>query len=248
MSRARIFTIGSVIVAASIALFVAIYVRSEPAQRVQLNTEIAKTLLSLVFVGIVAMGVKTVVDDHLATEQYKRQILDAQTVETRDAERRADEQEKADKALRMKALATLTASYWNIKKSLKLIETNRSAKTYGEQMALVMNGRLELQQLDNDIMAGTHALGFTREICAALTEIERHLASACDEWRETYLELSHQQKLDEQLPPEQKTVPDRLDALVALGSVRANEFEAIHVPFETAANLMRGQVFPAPHP
>jgi hypothetical protein len=64
-----------------------------------------------------------------------------------------------------------------------------------------------------------------------------------EEWKTTYLELSQLQKQDEETDkPKDKKVPRRIDALEVLKRIRQNRFEALHGPFEKAAEPIRDQL------
>ncbi|WP_291981271.1 hypothetical protein [Luteitalea sp.] len=198
-----------------------------------LYLEVAKTALNLLFVGIAAMLARTVVDRYVAARERERAAL-----ERREAEA------SAAHARRLAALTTLTSSYWNVRKCLTIIDAHRSAKSYGEQIRLIIDHRLDLQQLDNDICAGMHALEQPFRIGNAIRALDAQLARLTDEWREKYLMLSQQQKADELVGPEAKKVPAAIEALPVLEALRADKAPALHTPFEDAAGLIRRQVFP----
>lgn len=211
--------------------------------RDQLHIEVAKTLLNLLFVGIAAVLVKAVVDRYVAARERERLESAQREAQARLSADRAAAAATAAHALRLKALTTLTNSYWNAKKALKIIEAHRSAKSYGEQIRVVIDHRLELQQLDNEISAGMYALDHAHEIGTSLGEIDDQLGRVTDEWRDKYLTLSQLQKEDERLEPQDKKVPGEIERLPAFRAVRANGFAALHDPFEKAANRIRPQVF-----
>lgn len=218
-------------------LFLRIYYVAGAAGRTALELELAKALLTFVLIGVAAMFVKAGLDENVAAKA--RALIAAEQAEAK---------RKADHALRVKSLATVTTSYWNIKKALKIVEANRSALSYGKQVQIILDHRLELQQLDNEIMAGTLALSQTKEICEALHAMDKRLEAIIDEWRDKYLGLAQLQIEDEKVPPKQKKVPAEIDALPAFRAIREQEFQAIHGPFEIAANLIRNQVFPERQP
>lgn len=211
--------------------------------RDQLHIEIAKTVLNLLFVGLAAMLVKTMVDRYVAARERERVELAQHEADTRLKAERAEAAAKAAHEHRLKALTTLTTSYWNAKKALKIIEAHRSAKSYGEQIRVLIDHRLELQQLDNEISAGMYALDGAHEIGRALSEIDEQLGLVTDEWRDRYLALSQLQKEDEALEPQHKRVPGEIERLPAFKAARANGFAVLHDPFEKAANIIRPQVF-----
>jgi len=215
----------------------------DPRSREQLHIEVAKTLLNLLFVGVAAMLVKAVVDRYVAARERERMESAHREAEARLNAERAEAAARAAHALRLKALTTLTNSYWNAKKALKIIEAHRSAKSYGEQIRVVIDHRLELQQLDNEISAGIYALDRAHEIGTALSEIDKQLGRVTDEWRDKYLMLSQLQREDETLKPQDKKVPGEIERLPEFKAVRADGFAALHEPFERAANLIRPQVF-----
>jgi hypothetical protein len=212
--------------------------------RDQLHIEVAKALLNLLLVGIGFMLVKAIVERYVAARERERLESAQREVDARLNAERAEAAARAAHALRLKALTTLTSSYWNTKKALKIIEAHRSAKSYGEQIRVVIDHRLELQQLDNEISAGMYALDNAHEIGRALSEIDEQLGRVTDEWRDKYLMLSQLQKEDEEtLKPQDKKVPGEIERLPQFRAVRANGFAALHDPFERAANLIRPQVF-----
>ena len=238
-----LFTV-TLVVLASLWLFAVVSNRIDADSRNQLHIEVAKTLLNLVFVGIAAMLLKTVVDRYVAARERERLESVQREAEARVNAERAETAAKTAHAARLNALTTLTNSYWNAKKALKIIEAHRSAKSYGEQIRVVIDHRLELQQLDNEISAGMYSLDHTQDIGAALSEIDAQLGRVTDEWRDKYLMLSQLQKVDETVDPADKKVPGEIERLPAFNAVRANGFAALHDPFERAAQLIRQQVFP----
>jgi hypothetical protein len=205
--------------------------RGLAGNRDQLYLEIAKTALNLLFVGVAAMLAKTVVDRYVAARERERIESERHEAEARTI-----------RARRLEALTSLTRSYWNTRKALEIIEAHRSAKSYGEHVRALIDHRLDLQQLDNEIGAGLHELKDAYTIANAIRELANQLDRVTQEWRDHYLTLSQLQKADELVGPEAKKVPAEIERLLVLGAVRANEFSAIHDPFERAANLIRQQV------
>jgi hypothetical protein len=216
---------------------------TDPRSRDQLLIEAAKTLLYLLVIGVAAVVVKAVVDQHVAARERERIESAQREAEARLNAERAAITTRAEHALRLKALTKLTNSYWNAKKALTIIEAHRSARSYGEQIRVVIDRRLELQQLDNEISAGLYAVNRALEIGTALSEIHKQLGRVTDEWRDKYLMLSQLQRDDEELQPQDKKVPGEIERLLEFKAVRADGFAALHEPFERAANLIRPQVF-----
>lgn len=69
-----------------------------PTGKEQLNVELAKTLLNLVFVGLAAMLIKAVVDQFVAARERERQEAMQQEADARRAA--ATEQERARRIAR----------------------------------------------------------------------------------------------------------------------------------------------------
>jgi phage-related minor tail protein len=234
MSGRRLVVVLGAIVVLVMAAIAAIYAQGAPSFRSELEKEFAKALSQLVLIGVIGVLAKALVDDYAKAKEAAR----AATERARAAD------DAAHKA-RVGALAVLTENYWRIKKALHMIEAHKSAKTYGEQMRAIIDHRLALQQLHNEIVAGMRALRESEQIGQALYELDRRLEALVEEWTENYLRLSRLQKEDEaENDAAKKRVPSEIEKLTHLATVRANRFEAIHVLFERAANLMRNEIWP----
>jgi len=199
-----------------------------------LYLEVAKTALNLLFVGVAAMLARTVVDRYVAARERERAALE-----------RREAQASAAHGRRLAALASLTDRYWNVRKCLAIIDAHRSVRSYGAQIRLIIDHRLALRQLDNDIIAGMHALDEVEAIAHAIHALDAPLARVIDEWRDGYLTLWQQQKADELVGPDARQVPADITRLPALAALRANDFDALHTLFENAAKPIRKQVLHA---
>jgi len=238
-------TVTSLVLIAFVALAVAYNRVVDVQNREQLFIEVAKTALNLIFVGVATMLVKIVVEQYFAARDRERLESAQREAAARLSAERVEAAAKDTHERRLKALASLTNNYWNAKKALKIIEAHRSAKSYGEQVRVVIDHRLALQQLANEIRAGVYALDGADEIDGALGEIDRMLAGVIDEWRDQYLRLSQLQKQDEaQEDPQFKKVPGEIDRLPNFNAARENSYAALHDSFERAAGIIRSQVLP----
>jgi hypothetical protein len=226
-----------------IAVLALIYIAysTVPTFQVDLVKELAKTLLQLVLIGIVGVFAKHLFDravenQRQATEelQHKRDLEEAERQRTRARD------EAEHKAL-VTALDSLTTNYWQIKKALHIIAAHRSAKSYGEQMRQIIDFRLQLQRLDNEISAGMYPL-IERQgvVTQSLLKLDSRLGDLTDEWRVHYWRLARVQERDEKIEdPEKKQVPGEIDKLLELEKIREDNFKDFHQLFENAANEIR---------
>jgi len=140
-----LWTVLTILVAgAVIGLFFFYGSLTDTANREALVAEGAKALLTLLTVGVVGVIVKLLVDDR-AYAQKKSDEERLQIEQRQYAERvRADEKEERLQAFRTDKIRRLAAVTNVLRLAPTLIAANRSAKTYNEQMRLVINAGLEL--------------------------------------------------------------------------------------------------------
>jgi len=216
----------------AVGLFSLIFASGDDAFQTDLSKEAAKVLLQLVLIGILGTCAKLLLDQYAADRQRQMQQLERDST-LREARHKAH----------LDALNALTTSYWQIKKAFHIISAHRSAKSYGEQMLQIIDYRLTLQRLNNEIAANMYMLDDKAAITSNLTKMDEWLDKVLQEWRDVYLELSQLQKQDEATDkPEEKKVPDRIDALPVLNRIKQDGFEALHGPFEKAADAIRRQL------
>ncbi len=232
MSGSRVLLILVAIVGVLAVAFILILVSGDSALQTELWKEAAKTILELVLIGVIGTYA-TFLFNQYATDRQKQLEKRERDAALREAEHKS----------RVEALNALTTSYWQIKKALHIIGAHRSAKSYGEQMRLIIDYRLELQRLNNEIMASTYALNETDTISNNLSEMDDRLEELLEEWKSKYLGLSQLQKEDETTDdPKKKGVPSQIDALPALNRIKKDRFEALHGPFQRAAGPIRKQL------
>ena len=232
MSGLRILVVSVVVMAISVALFLLIFVTSDATAQVELRKELAKVLLQIAAVGAVGAYLKHLLQQY-ATERQEQLEKTEQARASQEAKHKS----------RLQALNLLTTNYWQIKKSLHIILAHRSALSYGKQMREIIDFRLELQRLNNEIEAAMYDLDRKDDIGNFLKTMDGHLERLINEWKKEYLPLSRQQKKDEETNnPLKKKVPGRIEGLTELNKIMTKEFAALHDPFEEAANLIRDQL------
>jgi hypothetical protein len=184
--------------------------------------ELAKTLLQLALIVVVGAYVTTLFAGYAAT--------------------RAAEETKYRNLVQ--ALESLSTSYWQVKKALYIILAHRSAKSYGEQIRQIVDLRLDLQRLDNEISSGMYPpIQSKGSVTCNLGQLDKCLGRVIDEWKHNYWRLSQLQNQDETaVKPEDRRVPAELDRLPELTAAISHDFVAIHQPFEDAANEIRAQI------
>jgi regulator of replication initiation timing len=231
MSGRRVLLILLTIVCSSAGLFLIIFLKGDAIFQADLLKKVSSTLLQLVLLGTLGAYAKYLLDQHSANRQ--RQLAEA------DRERKLREDKHT---FQIRALNSLTTNYWQIKKALFIICANQSAKSYKEQMHQIIDYRLELQKLNNEIEADPSGLEDTK-IINSLKEMDGQLDAVIEEWRERNLELSQLQNRDEKIEEiEKKRVPKEMASLPKLKEISDNRFELIHVPFQIAATAIREQL------
>ncbi len=194
-----------------------------------------KTSLNLFLLGGIGMLSK-----ELFLTYSKQKIKEEQDTQI------ALQKEKELHTQKIEALNRLTRGYWGIKKALHIIMAHRSAKSYKEQMHLIIDYRLDIQQLNNELKGKIFGFNCWDEIANELSELDKQINLLVDEWTDKHLELAWQQKTDETNPPEKKLVPERIESLPKLKRVW-EDIKIVHDPYQKAANLMRGELLGNTH-
>lgn len=216
-------------------IFLYILSTGDTAFRIELLKEAAKTILQLLLVGMLGAFASFLFTEYSAEREKQIQ-----------ARERENALAAAQHQLRLEALNTLTRLYWETRKAFDIIDAHRSAKSYGEQMRQIIEYRIELRRLDNDIVAGMYAVKdeeTRKSIGRCLFELIQLLRDAIEEWKTHYLRLSHLQVQDENLEdPTKKKVPQEIDKLPVLARLRQDNFQTLHDLFEEAASPIREQL------
>jgi hypothetical protein len=217
------------------AIFLYILFTGDITFRIELLKEAAKTILQLLLLGLLGAFASFLFTEYAAKRDKQNQML-----ERKNALKAAQHQS------RLEALNTLTHLYWETRKAFDIIDAHRSARSYGEQMRQIIEYRIELRRLDNEIVAGMYAINDkeTREsIGKCLFELIHLLRQAIEEWKTQYLRLSGLQVQDEKLEdPKKKKVPQEIDKLPVLARLRQDNFQTLHDLFEEAARPIREQL------
>lgn len=229
LSRAILVVAIGVAVVVPLAAIVLIGIAGEVEPKV-FHQEVLKASLQLFLIGVLGM---------LARELYKN-------YSTKKAEmQRAAEDARLKRAqehnFRVSALNQLTQGYWGVKKCLHIIHGQRSSVSYKKQMHLIIDHRLQLQKLNNEIVAGMYALDHSKKIGEALSQLDEQLEKLVNEWTNKHLELARQEAEDETVAEKDRKVPSMIGNLAVLKSLW-DDIDLIHGPFEEAANLIRRQV------
>ena len=173
----RITRVGLILVALAALSWLAylFFMYGDTATRKTLISESGKMVLQLFLIVLGGVGAKYLIDRQSAAREKASSLRSSQ----------------------LQALNDVTASYFRIKKALHIIEAHRTAKSYGEQVRLIIDDRTTLQQLRNQIEAGDFGFKKSGEIAEHLGQIDGLLGSVIDEWKREYPKLSKQQRQDE---------------------------------------------------
>lgn len=138
--------------------------QSHESLREDIVKELAKVLLQLAVIGIASVVIKYLVEQH--KDEIRRQ--------------------QALGRLRRVVLRRLTSAYRDVIRARDLIEGNRSAKTYGEQMMVTIPGvQAKLADTQNDIMIRGAFLDSDR-IKGELLAMEAYANELIAEYRKNY--------------------------------------------------------------
>lgn len=234
-----------IIVIIMLILLLTIIILIDENLRAEIFKEIAKLLAQLITIGIVGAYAKYLFDKYRDDRQHQREIFESKQRE--EKQNKAEEQRyfETKHKVQLEALNSLTTSYWEIKKAFHIISAHRSAKSYGEQIRNIIDYRLKLQRLHNEIKAGLYYFKSkdVDDISKNLSTMDSRLSEVVDEWKSEYLRLSQLQKKDEKTEDiKDKCVPNEIDSLTILNKIKANLFNAIHKPFENAVTPMRNEL------
>jgi hypothetical protein len=226
ISSKVLYTFLGIAILVPLILIIGIGIDNQVESKVY-QEEILKASLNLLLLGVIGMLGKELLLAH--TKQKLTEEQNAQREIQKEIDLRTH---------RIEALNKLTEGYWGIKKALHLIFAHKSAKSYKEQMHLIIDHRLKLQQLNNEIQGGLYEFAGAEEIAKELDAFDNQINELVNEWTKAHLALSWQQTIDEKEPPEKKAVPLMLNELENLNRVWGN-IMVIHAPFQKAANQMR---------
>jgi hypothetical protein len=169
------------------------------------------------------------------------QAYSKQKIQKEQDARMAREKEKEERTRKVEALNRLTEGYWGIKKALHIIMAYKSAKSYNEQMYHIIDYRLDLQQLNNEVLGDVYGFAHKQEISEELNMFDKKINLLVDEWTDNNLELSWQQIKDKDKPPKKKKVPELIASLPKLKCIW-DDINIVHDPFKRAAKLIREEV------
>ena len=225
-SLAIFIAVLSVTVAIPVNLIIVIGVSGDIEPKI-FQQEVLKTSLQLFLIGVLSM---------LAREVHRSYSM--QKAELQRAADEASVKRTQDHNARVSALNQLTQGYWGVKKCLYIIHGHKSALSYKKQMHLIIDHRLQLQKLNNEIVVGMYVLNMSDRIEKWLAILVDQLEKRVNEWTEMHLKLSWQQSEDEESAVANKKVPDMVENLPALKALW-DDINLIHRPFEEAASLIR---------
>jgi hypothetical protein len=147
----------AVILVFAIILVVALLPHPE---RPKVLFEVAKALVQLIGVGIVAALVKMMLDDHLSQRRRREQEQDYERDRTeRDNQRAQEYREKLD-AFRHDKIQRIVAVTNTVRRAQILIAADGSANTYVKQMRRLLDSQLELRLIRHE----TNAVGETNNL------------------------------------------------------------------------------------
>lgn len=161
-------------------------------------------VLALLFVGVAALIVASV--DGVASAKFWEFAAQAaltvaagliitggvgvvvQTLRDRD------EDDRGERAFVEAQVVQLWELHDQVKTAAVLVAAHQTAKTYGEQMRVLIGTRTRLSDVEGVIR---RQLGRNSDVTGSVGEATRFLHSLVDEYRSRYLDVSYRQRIDE---------------------------------------------------
>jgi hypothetical protein len=150
-------------------------VRSESSLRADILKHLAGSILQLTVLGVVGVAIKA--------------AFDRQKERRRDALREAARSRREDQTLneaRKGLLRRVVAANRVVRKARILIPAHASAKTYGEQMRLLIDAEFELSDIRHEIETVHQTFAEGVGIKESLVAMERYLNTLTDEYQHSY--------------------------------------------------------------
>jgi DNA repair exonuclease SbcCD ATPase subunit len=200
----------------------AIYFFSTGESRSVILLEIAKIFLQLLVIGVLGALAKWIFDE------YNRSRDRAATINE----------------FRKEILKRLVDVTNQVRSVPVLIEAHQSARTYGEQMRLLINSRQELSLIRHEIQTTSETFSELLKIRKSLESMQGYLDGLITEFRTKYLELSKMQRSK----PEE--VWPAIQDLTELGDLRkGDKISRYHseyiLSYYTALDLIRREIWSA---
>jgi hypothetical protein len=171
---------------------------TDPAKREAFLGEGGKALVTLVTVGVVGAIIKLLLDDRAyslkASDEKRMQDEQRQY----DERVRADEKEARLQEFRTDKIRRLAGVTNVLRRAPILIAAHQSAKTYNEQMRLIIDAGLELRLIRHETNAigskANPAFAEWPRICDRIDVMEQYIENLATEWRLNSKELSERQR------------------------------------------------------
>jgi hypothetical protein len=147
--------------------------------QLEILREIVKLLVQLVLIGILGALVKFLLDEVSASRREQ------------DNERERARTEKETKlSLQKELLGKLSAAHRKVQSAPNYIEAARSAKTYGEQLRVIMDAKFDLDSVASEIETSTTLFSESATIHGHLQTMVQYLDRLVGEYRDEYQQLS----------------------------------------------------------
>lgn len=146
--------------------------------RADILKSIAGAILQLIVLGVVGVAVKGAFDRH----QVRR-------AEAREETERAQQERNAVTELRKAMLRRVLAANRVVRKAGILIPAHASAKTYGEQMRILIDAQLEFSDIRHEIETIPTLFASTGDIKGQLDQMAGYLEGLTAEYRRRYQDI-----------------------------------------------------------
>jgi hypothetical protein len=174
--------------------------------RADILKSIADAILQLTVLGVVGVAVKSAFDRHQVRRTEAREDALRNNREMQEETERAQQAHNAVTELRKALLRRVLTANRVVRKAGILIPAHASAKTYGEQMRILIDAQLEFSDIRHEIDTIPTLFASTEDIKKHLDRMEGYLEGMTAEYRQSY----------QNIVAVEKTAKDRADVRAAL--------------------------------
>jgi hypothetical protein len=210
-----------------------------PPVRADILTSIAGAILQLIVLGVVGVFVKDEFDKHQERRTHDRQDAEQRRKQAREDAESAQQKLKAKTELRQTLLRRVVTANRMVRKAWILIAAPASAKTYGENMRILVDAQLEFSDIRHEIPSLFDGNSLIEQHVETL---EKYLGGLVLEYRQNY-----QNVVDAERIKDRKAVQAVLETLSEyqnfVTTVQGNEGNSLYTKYLpsywNARNAMR---------
>ena len=156
--------------------------------RADILKSLAGALLQLIVLGVIGVALKSEFDKHLEQRKKARDDADRAQIQAQADAEKEQQRRNAVIELQKAFLRRVMTANRMVRKARILIPAHASAKTYGEQMRILIDAVLEFSDIRHEIET-IPTFASSVEIREHLSNMERYLQILTEEYQERYQEI-----------------------------------------------------------